>query len=391
MTSGTGATTTSRLGRVAPAGPNASVTTRARLNEWLDRQSRQLFIAPAVIIILIFSVFPTIASLVLAFSNIRLRAGSYQVQFVGLRNFRKQFFGTEQFHFLGTFTSISLLGWIVTIASAASLIWWLYRYAKRDFTILGFIGRLITASMGFGLALLFSATLFSGNPFGTLGVTIFYVIVGCTIQFLIGLGLAVLCAQPIKGRTFFRVVFFIPLMITPIGIGYSFRMLADTTKGPFSPIWQWIGLGDFGWANHAWTARLFIVIGDSWQWIPFIFVILLAALENVSRDQVEAGQVDGASGWQVFKEITWPQIAPVAATVMLIRIIEAFKLVDLPNIMTSGGPGIATESMTLHSFFAWRALNLGDSAAIAYLLLFVTVVLCVSFFNLLVLKRLRPA
>jgi multiple sugar transport system permease protein len=107
----------------------------------------------------------------------------------------------------------------------------------------------------------------------------------------------------------------------------------------------------------------------------------------VPRDLVEAGHVDGASQSQIFREITWPQIAPVAATVILIRVIEAFKLVDLPNIMTSGGPGIATESMTLHAFFAWRAPDLGQSAAISYLLLFVTVVLCVSFFNLIVLKQ----
>jgi len=80
---------------------------------------------------------------------------------------------------------------------------------------------------------------------------------------------------------------------------------------------------------------------------------------------------------------------PVAATVMLIRMIEAFKIVDLPNIMTSGGPGIATESMTLHSFFAWRAIDLGQSAAIAYLLLFVTVIVCVSFFNIIILNRIR--
>jgi multiple sugar transport system permease protein len=361
------------------------------LSEWFDREARRFFIAPALIMILVFSVFPTIASLVLAFSSIRLRAGSYRVQFVGLRNFEKQLFGSEQFHFLGTLAGMSSVAWLLTIASAAGLLWWLYRYARRSFTILGFVGRLLTAGMAFGLSLLYSATLFSGNHFGTLGVTVFYVLVGCSIQFLIGLGLAFLCAQPIRGRTFFRVVFFLPLMITPIGIGYSFRMLADTTKGPFAPVWQWIGLGDFAWASNAWTARLFIVIGDSWQWIPFIFVILLAALESVPRDLVEAAQVDGASNWQVFREISWPEIAPAAATVMLIRIIEAFKLVDLPNIMTSGGPGIATESMTLQSFFAWRALNLGDSAAIAYLLLFVTVVLCVSFFNLVVLKRLRPA
>jgi multiple sugar transport system permease protein len=74
---------------------------------------------------------------------------------------------------------------------------------------------------------------------------------------------------------------------------------------------------------------------------------------------------------------------------MLIRVIEGFKIVDLPNIMTSGGPGIATESMSLHSFFAWRSLDLGQSAAIAYLLLFVTVVICVSFFNLVVVNRMR--
>ena len=75
---------------------------------------------------------------------------------------------------------------------------------------------------------------------------------------------------------------------------------------------------------------------------------------------------------------------------MLIRVIEAFKLVDLPNMMTGGGPGTATESMTLHSFFAWRALDPAQSSAISYLLLFVTVVLCVSYFMLVVRKR-RPA
>lgn len=118
---------------------------------------------------------------------------------------------------------------------------------------------------------------------------------------------------------------------------------------------------------------------------------MLAALENVSRDQVEAAEVDGASNVQIFREITWPQIMPVAVTVILIRMIEAFKIVDLPNIMTSGGPGIATESMTLHSYFLWRANDMGSSAAVAYLLLILTVVVCSSFFNYIVLGQLRKA
>lgn len=376
-------------------GPNPSVGLsatrqyRTSISEWIDQRAGTFFIMPAVVMILIFSIFPLVASLIMAVSRIRLRGGGYTVRFVGMRNFDKQFFGSEQFHFLGTFAELNLFSWLLVITTAAIIFWWLYRYSTTRFSLIGFTGRLITACVAFGLILMFSATLFSGGRLGTLGVTLFYVFVGCAVQFVIGLGLALLCSLQIRGRTFFRIVFFIPLMVTPIGIGYAFRMIADTTKGPFSPLWQWVGLGDFAWATNAWAARIFIIVGDSWQWIPFIFVIMLAACENIPRDFVEAAEVDGASQRQVFFEITWPQILPVAASVMLIRMIEAFKIVDLPNIMTSGGPGIATESMSLHGLFAWRSLDLGQSAAISYLLLFVTVVICVSFFNLVVLQYVR--
>lgn len=337
--------------------------------------------------ILVFSIFPLIASLLIALSRVRLRAGSYTLTFVGVDNFARQLVGSEQTHFLGQLSALSPLAWIVVAATAALLLGWLIGAARRRVALIGLIGRLITAAMLMALTLMLAATLLSGGQLGTLGVTLFYVFVGCGVQFLIALGLALLCAQITRGRAFFRVVFFLPLMITPIGIGYIFRMMADTGKGPFAGLWQWAGLGGFAWSADPWAARLIIVAADSWQWIPFIFVVLLAALESVPRDLVEAGEVDGASGWQIFREITWPEIAPVAATVMLIRVIEAFKLVDLPNIMTAGGPGTATESLTLQAFFAWRSLDLGQAAAVSYLLLFVTVVLCVSFFNLVVLRR----
>lgn len=379
----------SRPGSFSQVGFSVNKSPMARLGEWLDTRAGTLFITPAVVMILIFSIYPLVASLIMSFARIRMRGGGYNVRFVWFRNFEKQFFGSEQFHFLGTFSEISIAGWGLIGGAGALIAWWLYRYVTTRFTVLGFAGRSITASVTFGIIVLFSVTLLSNNNFGTLGVTLFYVFVGCAIQFVIGLGLALLCSRQIRGKTFFRIVFFVPLMVTPIGIGYAFRMMADTTKGPFSPLWQWLGLGDFSWATNAWAARSFVVIGDSWQWIPFIFVILLAACENVPRDLTEAAEVDGASPRKIFFEITWPQIMPVAVSVLLIRMIEAFKIVDLPNIMTSGGPGIATESMTLHSLFAWRSLDLGQSAAISYLLLFVTVVVCVSFFNLVVLQYVR--
>ncbi|MGI9333821.1 MAG: carbohydrate ABC transporter permease [Gammaproteobacteria bacterium] len=371
----------------APAG--SGLSRRARWSEWVDRHSRQFFIAPAVTVILIFSIFPLIASLVISFTRLRPRAGGYQIRFVGLKNFEKQFTGSEQYHFLGTFGEISVLGWAVMGIAGGAILWWLYRYIRTEFRVIGFVGRLVSASFGFGLVVLFGATLLSGHNFGSLGMTLIYVLVGCTLQFLVGLGLALLCSQPIRGRTFFRVTFFLPLMITPVGIAYQWRMLADMRMGPITPVWQWLGLEEFAWGSDPWSARIMVMIGDAWMWIPFIFVVMLAALESVSRDQVEAGQVDGAGGWLIFRDITWPQIAPVAGTILLIRWIEGFKLVDLPNVMTNGGPGIATETLTLHSWVQWRALDFSGSSAIAYLLLITTVVICVSFYNYVVRRQVK--
>ena len=286
---------------------------------------------------------------------------------------------------------MGVFGWLFILAVLAAVLWWLYRSRRKGASWVGMTGRLISAAMAIFVAFLLGSTLLSGNQWGTLLTTLFYVVVGCSLQFVIGTGLAFLCSQPIAGKSFFRVLFFIPLMITPLGVGYAFKMVLDITKGPFQPFWEFIGLRDWAWSANAWAARWFVVLGDSWQWIPFIFIIMLAALENVPRDHVEAAQVDGASSIQIFREITWPQIVPVAVTVILIRMIEAFKIVDLPNIMTSGGPGIATESMTLHSYFLWRSNDMGSSAAVAYLLLFLTVVVCASFFNYVVLGQLRKA
>jgi multiple sugar transport system permease protein len=370
--------------RIFPAGSSRDES----WGEWFDRHSRTFFITPAVTLILLFAIFPTFYTVIFAISRVRFSATGLKFRTVWLDNFAAQFTGNEQVHFLGRFTTMSIAGWVFSLVTAGALLWWLYRAGVKGASLIGLIGRLISAAMAMFITLLFSATFLSGNQWGTLLNTLFYVIVGCAIQFVIGLTLAFLCSQPIFGRNFFRVLFFIPLMITPLGVGYAFKMILDVTKGPFKPFWQFIGLGNWAWSTDAWAARWFVILGDSWQWIPFIFIVMLAALENVPKDQVEAAEVDGASSLQIFREITWPQVLPVAATVILIRMIEAFKIVDLPNIMTAGGPGIATESMTLHSVFLWRANNMGDSAAVAYLLLILTVVICSSFFNYVVIKQL---
>jgi multiple sugar transport system permease protein len=212
-------------------------------------------------------------------------------------------------------------------------------------------------------------------------VTVIYVLVGIAVQFTLGLGLAWLLTQRLPGQRFFRVVFLLPMMITPVGVAYMFRMLADTGKGPLQPLWAAVGLSDFSWVNTPWGARIAVMVGDIWQWTPFMFIILLAALEAQDLDTVEAAMVDGASRWRIFRHVTLPAILPVCTTVVLIRLIEAFKIIDLPNILTNGGPGTATESLSLHAYIRWRTLNLGQSAAIAYSLLFIVTVAALSYVN----------
>jgi multiple sugar transport system permease protein len=363
---------------------HTETSARETRDEWIDRHSGRIMVLPAVIILLCFAIFPLIVSIYLSLCRFALGGGSFTLTFIGLYNYRRLLFGSQQYHLIGTLKPIETSGWIAFAVYALAVLYWLVRYARTEFTVLGFIGRLISIALATGLVLGLLATLPPKAYQGTLLTTYIYVLFGVTAQFAIGLGLALLCAQPIRGRGFFRVVFFIPLMVTPVGVAYMFRMLADMQKGPFAPLSSALGLGAWSWADQAWSARLMVLIGDTWQWTPFMFIVLLAAIENQPRDQLEAARLDGASGFQIFRDISWPAIAPIAATVVLIRLIEAFKIIDIPNVLTAGGPGLATESMTLHSFIAWRTQDLGGSAAIGYLLLFVSTITCVSFFNYVV-------
>lgn len=113
-----------------------------------------------------------------------------------------------------------------------------------------------------------------------------------------------------------------------------------------------------------------------------MFIVLLAAIEGQALELIEAALMDGATRWQIFRYITLPQLLPVSLTLVLIRMIEGFKIIDLPNVLTNGGPGTATESLTLQAFFAWRTLDLGGAMAIAFSLMVLVMFLAVTIVNL---------
>jgi multiple sugar transport system permease protein len=349
----------------------------------LDRYAGGVFILPAVLVILGFSIFPLLASLYVSLARLSFSGGSVDLKFVGLDNYAKLLVGVDRTHFLGVIGPVTPLSASVLIAAYGLMAFLVVRYALGpNRTAVGLAGRVVAAAIAAGLLwIVVNSILTSGRP-GTLAVTLVYVGVDVTVQYALGLGLALLVVQHLPGRRFFRVVFLLPMMITPVGVAYLFQMLTDTSKGPLYPLWVRSGLTDVSWVTNPWGARLAVMIGDWWQWTPFIFIVLLAAIETLPHELVEAAVVDGANRWQVFWRITFPQILPATTTVLLIRVIEGFKIIDLPNVLTNGGPGTATESLTLHAYTIWRALDIGGSAAVAYMLLFVVTFFGITYVNL---------
>jgi multiple sugar transport system permease protein len=345
--------------------------------------ARNVFVWPALAVVLFLSIFPLVVSLYLSLSRLSFAKSGFEITFIGPANYQTLLFGGERTHFVGVLRTPTPIGWAIFAVVVVLVGWAFTRAVRGGVRPLGLLLRAIGGLLLVGLIWLFVQAVFApgGRP-GTVFVTLIYVFVGLTIQYVLGLGLAMLATQRLPGRRFFRVVFLLPMMITPVGVGYMFQMLTDTSKGPFLPVFAALGMEGFTWVTDPWGARIAVMIGDIWQWTPFMFIVLLAALEGLDVEVTEAAQVDGASRSQVFRYITLPALLPVSTTIVLIRMIEGFKIIDLPNILTNGGPGTATESMTLQAFIDWRTFNLGRSAATAYLLLILVTIVATAYVNL---------
>ena len=226
--------------------------------------------------------------------------------------------------------------------------------------------------------------------------TLFYVLAGVTIQYIIGFGLALVLHQPFRGRNIIRVIFLMPMMMTPVAVAYTGRMMFDTSIAPLAQLLRTIShtLGlerplFIPWLTDGSVAPWTIVLIDSWQWIPFMTLILLAGMQAIPEDIYEAARVDGASSWQILRKITFPILLPISATVILIRGLEIFKIIDVIVVTTGGGPGSATESLTMYIFkTALTFGNYGYAAAISYILLILVIIFATIF--LAVMRYLTP-
>lgn len=217
----------------------------------------------------------------------------------------------------------------------------------------------------------------------SLEVTIILVIASVVLTVSLGLGLAVLFNREIRGRRFFRSLFIMPLFVAPIALGYLGLTIFHEQVGAVNTILAALGMVNLPpWFSNIWLARLAIILVDVWQWTPFCFLVLLAGLQALPDEIYEAAILDSSSGWDTFRYITLPLLSPVIFTVTILRLIEAFKMLDIPFSMTSGGPGAATQTLSFYIYLTGlRNFNAGYASALAYLLLLIMLIISFSFFN----------
>lgn len=227
------------------------------------------------------------------------------------------------------------------------------------------------------------ATLIADPRFwNTARVTIFFVVGSVGLQYCLGLGLALLLNQEIRFRRFFRVAFLVPMMLTPAAVGYVGRMLFNESMGPINDIIENLGGPTVPWLSNPRLALPSLILLDTWEWVPFMTIVLLAGLQSLPPEVFECARVDGASEWNIFRRITFPMLAPVSITVIVIRALEAFKLFDIVMVMTGGGPGTATETVTMYAYtVGMNNGNMGYASAIAYSLLIMVIIFSTIFLN----------
>lgn len=196
------------------------------------------------------------------------------------------------------------------------------------------------------------------------------------VQYAIAFGLALLLNAEIRARKFFRVAFLLPLMLSPVAVSWMIgKSLMEYRFGPAATLARHLGWDNPAFFSTPWLARSSIILMDAWVSIPFMMILLLAGLQALPSEVKEAAKVDGASGWQSFKEITFPLMLPVSLTVVILRVIFELKLADIVINVTAGGPGGATDTVSSFIFREYRdRSNVGYGTMLAQFYLVIIII-----------------
>ena len=218
--------------------------------------------------------------------------------------------------------------------------------------------------------------------------TLIFVVGAVGLQTILGFTIAYLISRRMRGRGALTTLFLIPMMLSPVVVGLFWKFMLDVQFGVVNSFLDSLGLGTVEWLTRQRLALFSLIIVDTWQWTPFIMLIALAGLTAVPKYLYEAAEIDRASEWFKFRRITFPLVWPLLLIAIMFRAIEAFRLFDLVYILTQGGPGGTTETLSFNVYkVAFFGFDTGRASA--YGILMVIVVTIAAQFYLRYLNRLQ--
>ena len=222
----------------------------------------------------------------------------------------------------------------------------------------------------------FTEMIKDGKVWTSMGVTMAFVVIAVTAEMCLGIALALFLEKPVRGMRAFRTVFVLPMMIAPICVGLIWRYMFDASFGPINHFISLFGMAPRAWLAAPESAFFAMVVTDIWQWTPFVFIMVLAALQGMDASIIEAAKIDGANWWQTIFLVKLPVIMPILVVTLLMRMIDGFRGLEVIYVMTFGGPGQSTELFSLHIYkAAFVSQKLGYASALSILLLVIVTIL----------------
>lgn len=204
---------------------------------------------------------------------------------------------------------------------------------------------------------------------GALGHTLLFASIALPVQIVLGLALARMFTGEIWGKRWLIAVMMLPAIISPIVAGASWKLMFDNRYGPINQIIGWFVQGDptLLWTIEPALVYPAIVIVEIWQHTPFVFLLMLAAMSNVDQSLIESAEMDGASGWTIFRKIILPAIRPVLVIVIVIRALDLMRLFEIVWALTRGGPGTFTETISIYIYLrGFEQFETSYTAAMAF-------------------------
>lgn len=309
---------------------------------WTGR-IRFLFLLPAIVWVLVFTIFPTLYSVYSAFNNVKSETVTTRTEVPRLDadgNPVLKADGTPRTRMVNVSETVTTWEW-----------------AGLDN-----FGRIFTDK------LVGEAT----------KMTVIFVVAAVGVEMILGLLLAFLFNRELPARGLLRTIMILPIFATPVAAGYLFFTIFYEEGGPLG----WTGIP---WLSNPDWALVSVIIVDIWQWTPFCFLVMLAGLQSIPEDMLEAARLDTNSTLKLWREVVLPMLAPVIVIVLLLRLAEAIKVFDVVASLTVGGPGNATQSVSYLAFrTGLRFFDVGYASALALTLLAVVMVIVTLFF-----KRVR--